>query len=215
MANRTTANRPIEDADLRQESVTQFPPAKPTKLDENGKFIPTPVTGITVTPDTASIVVGDFKTLAGVIAPADADDVTILWSSDDETIATVDGSGRVQGIKAGSATITAKSKLDTSKTDTAAITVTNPPVAVTGVTIAPKTASVEVGATQQLTPTVAPSGATNKAVTYTSSDATVATVNSAGLVTGVKAGSATITVKTTDGNFTDTAAITVTAASGG
>lgn len=213
MANRTTANRPIEDADLRQEEVTQFSPAKPTKLDENGKFIPTPVTGITVTPDTASLLVGEFKTLTGTIAPADADDVTVLWSSDDETIATVDGSGRVQGIKVGSATITAKSKLDPTKTDTAAITVTTPPVAVTGVTVAPKTATLSLAGTktQQLTPTIAPANATNKAVTYTSSDATVASVNSSGLVTGLKEGTATITVKTTDGNKTDTCAVTVTA----
>ncbi|MCA0776974.1 hypothetical protein KUO10_22795, partial [Vibrio vulnificus] len=69
MANRTTANRPVKDADLRQESVTQFPLSKPTKLDENGKFIPTPVTGVTATPKTKSIAVGEFTTLSAAVAP--------------------------------------------------------------------------------------------------------------------------------------------------
>ncbi|QIN98799.1 hypothetical protein ciri_64 [Salmonella phage ciri] len=211
MANRTTANRPVKDADLRQESVTQFPLSKPTKLDENGKFIPTPVTGVTVTPDSKSIAVGEFTTLTAAVAPADADDVTVLWESDTPANATVDGSGRVQGIKVGSATITARSKLDPAKTDTVAITVTAPPVAVTGVTLAPKSPSVVVGSTVQLTATVLPAGATNKAVTYESNDQAKATVSATGLVTGKAAGVVTITVKTADGSFTDTASVTVTA----
>lgn len=87
-------------------------------------------------------------------------------------------------------------------------------VPVTGVTIAPKTASVEVGATVQVTGTVAPANATNKAVSYESSDTTKATVNETGLVTGVAEGTATITVKTADGNKTDTSTITVTVPAG-
>lgn len=86
-------------------------------------------------------------------------------------------------------------------------------VPVTGVTVAPKTASKAVGGTQQLTPTIAPAGATNKGVTYQSSNANVTTVSASGLVTvvaGATAGqTATITVKTDDGGFTDTAVITV------
>lgn len=98
------------------------------------------------------------------------------------------------------------------KVDVPEFTTQAPTVAVTGVTIAPKTASINVGATQQLTPTVAPSNSTNKAVTYTTSDATKATVSASGLVTGVAVGSATITVTTADGNKTDTSVITVTSA---
>lgn len=86
-------------------------------------------------------------------------------------------------------------------------------VPVTGVTVAPKTASKAVGGTQQLTPTIAPTGATNKGVTYQSSNANVATVDASGLVTVVTGATtgqtATITVKTDDGGFTDTAVITV------
>ena len=83
------------------------------------------------------------------------------------------------------------------------------PIAVTGVTIEPKTVSVDVDATTKLNSTVAPSTATNKAVSYKSSDEAVATVSSNGTVTGVAEGDATITVTTQDGNKSDTATVTV------
>jgi len=86
-------------------------------------------------------------------------------------------------------------------------------VPVSGVTVAPKTASKAAGDTQQLTATISPDGARNKGVTYQSSNANVATVDANGLVTVVAnaeaAQTATITVKTDDGGFTDTAVITV------
>ena len=82
-------------------------------------------------------------------------------------------------------------------------------VNVTGVSVAPTTATIKVGKTVALTPTVSPSNATDKSVSWTSSDATVATVNSEGTVTGVAAGSATITCTTTDGGKTATCGVTV------
>lgn len=90
--------------------------------------------------------------------------------------------------------------------------VVDEPVAVTGVTLAPATANVEEGSTVQLTATVAPVNATDTSVTFESDDEAVATVDAVGLVTGVLAGEATITVTTTDGGFTDTSVVTVTAA---
>ena len=83
------------------------------------------------------------------------------------------------------------------------------PVSVTGVTISPKNASVDVDATTKLNSSVAPSTATNKSVSYKSSDEAVATVSSNGTVTGVAEGDATITVTTQDGNKSDTATVTV------
>ncbi|HCN96679.1 MULTISPECIES: Ig-like domain-containing protein [Mixta] len=88
---------------------------------------------------------------------------------------------------------------------------TDETVSATGVTVTPATTSLAVGATRQLTGSVNPSDATDKSGTWTTSDATKATVNSTGLVTGVEAGSATITFKSNDGNFTGTCAVTVTA----
>jgi len=80
---------------------------------------------------------------------------------------------------------------------------------VTGVTVSPKTSEVKAGGTVQLTATITPSDATVTTVTWTSSDNTIATVDSNGKVTGIKEGTVTITVKTTDGGKTDTATVTV------
>ncbi len=83
------------------------------------------------------------------------------------------------------------------------------PVAVTGVTVSPTTAEVTVGHTTQLTATVAPENADNKSVTWSSDAESVATVDANGFVTGVSAGTATITVTTEDGGKTATCTVTV------
>ena len=82
-------------------------------------------------------------------------------------------------------------------------------ISVTSVSVSPTSATINVNGTQQLSATVSPSDATNKSVTWSSSNTSVATVSSSGLVTGVSAGTATITVKTNDGNKTATSTITV------
>ena len=89
------------------------------------------------------------------------------------------------------------------------------PVSVTGVTLEKETTSIEVGASEVLSYNVTPFNATDQSVTWTSSNANVATVSSSGRVEGVAEGNATITVKTNDGNFTDTCTVTVTPASSG
>ena len=92
------------------------------------------------------------------------------------------------------------------------VNVTAAPVSVTGVTI-DETLSVNIGQTKTPSFTVAPAEATNKTVSFTSDNPAVATVNATtGEVTGVKKGTATITVKTADGNFTDTCTVTVSCA---
>lgn len=92
------------------------------------------------------------------------------------------------------------------------LTTEDPNVAVTGVTVSPTSAALEVGETTTLTPTVAPAGATNKNVSWSTSNSSVATVSSAGLVTAVATGTADITVTTEDGSYTATCAVTVNAA---
>lgn len=89
------------------------------------------------------------------------------------------------------------------------VTYTAEDVHVTSVSVSPSTASIDVGSTVQLTETVLPSNATDKSVSWSSSNTSIATVNSSGLVSGISAGSATITVTTTDGNKTSTCAVTV------
>ncbi|MFY0606553.1 MAG: polysaccharide lyase family 7 protein [Cyclobacteriaceae bacterium] len=87
-------------------------------------------------------------------------------------------------------------------------------VDVTGVEI-PATGSIALGGTLQLDPIISPSDATIENVTYTSSDPNIAPVSNKGLVTGIAVGSATVTVKTVDGGFTDAITIHVLAPSTG
>ncbi|SHL32559.1 Ig-like domain-containing protein [Flavobacterium chilense] len=171
------------------------------------------VTGVTVSPTTATLGVGATQQLTPTVAPANATNKTVSYSSNNSGVATVNASGLVTAIASGSATITVTTQ-DGAKTATAAITVNSSNVAVTSVSLSPSSVSLAVGATQQLTATVLPSNATNKSVSYASNNTGVATVNATGLVTAISNGTATITVTTADGNKTSTAAITVSTATG-
>jgi hypothetical protein len=82
-----------------------------------------PVTGVTVTPVTASVAVGGTQQLTAVVAPENATNPTVTWSSSDETIATVDGNGLVTAVAAGAATITAAAGDQTAACE---VTVTEP-----------------------------------------------------------------------------------------
>lgn len=86
----------------------------------------------------------------------------------------------------------------------------NDNVAVTGMAVDPTTLTVAEGATGNIVANVVPVNATNKSVTFTSSDEAIATVNAQGVVTGVAEGSTTITATTVDGGFTATTTVTVT-----
>jgi len=82
-------------------------------------------------------------------------------------------------------------------------------IAVTGLSISSQTITLEEEKTTQLTATVYPTDATNKAVTWSSNNASIASVNDSGLVTAVKAGSAIVTAKTVDGGFTKACKVTI------
>ncbi|MEJ0101600.1 MAG: Ig-like domain-containing protein [Bacteroidota bacterium] len=168
------------------------------------------VTGVTVSPASASIAVNGTQQLTATIAPANATNQNVSWSSNNTAIATVSASGLVTAVAAGTATITATTQ-DGAKTATSAITVTTGTINVTGLTVSPTSASIAVNGTQQLTATIAPANATNQNVSWNSSNTAIATVSASGLVTAVAAGTATITVTTQDGAKTATSAITVTA----
>ena len=167
-----------------------------------------PVTGVSVTPTAGSVTVGQTLTLTASVAPADATNKAVTWSSSSDSIATVSDEGVVTGVAEGDATITVTTE-DGGFTATCNVTVEAATVAVTGVTVSPTSDSITVEETLTLTATVAPENATNQTVTWSSSDDSIATVED-GVVTGVAAGNATITVTTEDGGFTATCDVTVT-----
>ena len=164
-----------------------------------------PVNGVSLNNTSLTMNVGATQTLTATVTPSNATDKTVTWSSSNTSVATVSSSGLVTAKAAGSATITVTTN-DGAKTATCAVTVVVP---VTGVSLNNTTLTLTEGQTQTLTATVNPSNATNKNVTWSSNNTSVATVSSSGVVTAVKAGSATITVKTVDGNKTATCAVTV------
>jgi uncharacterized protein YjdB len=147
----------------------------------------------------------DTKQLTATVSPEEATNQTVTWSSTDEDVATVSDSGLVTAVAVGSATITVTTE-DGAKTAICDVTVSEP---VENVTLDTAKYTLFIAGTKQLTATVSPEDATNKSVTWTSSDETVATVSD-GLVTAVAAGNATITVTTEDGAKTATCEITVT-----
>ena len=170
------------------------------------------VTGVTLDDSSKEVTleVGGTATLKATVAPADASDKAITWSSSDESVATVSSEGVVTAKGAGTAVITVTTK-DGSKTATSKVTVKDKAVSVESVTIDKATLSLVEGSKQKLVATVKPDDATNKKVTWKSSDPKVATVEDDGTVGAVKAGSATITVTTADGSKTATCKVTVTA----
>lgn len=167
------------------------------------------VSGVTLNKTTLTVVVGDGELLEYKVSPAEAEDQTVTWSSSDPTVAKVNDRGMVKGVKTGSAIITITTT-DGGKTATCNVTVVAELIKVTGITLAPTTAKVEIGKTTTLVATVMPANASDKTVIWKTSDATVATVAD-GVVTGVKAGSATITATASNGDEA-TCAVTVDAA---
>ncbi len=159
------------------------------------------VTGVTLNKATLTLIEGASETLTATVAPADATNQKVTWKSSNAAVATVDAAGKVTAVKAGEATITVTTE-DGGKTATCKVTVNAATVAVTGVTLNKATLSLIAGASETL--------ATNKKVTWKSSNAAVATVDANGKVTAVKAGEATITVTTEDGAKTAVCKVTVT-----
>jgi uncharacterized protein YjdB len=172
-----------------------------------------PVATVTITPASVNLQIGQTSQLTATLTDANGNALTgrtVTWSSDNGNVATVSGTGMVTAGSAGTATITATSE---GKTGNASVTVSSTPVA--SVTVSPATASLTVGQTAQLTATTKDANGnilSGRPVTWSTSNGSVATVSSSGLVTAAGAGSATITA-TSEGK-TGTAAVTVTVPTG-
>lgn len=172
-----------------------------------------PATGITA-PDQLNLVLNGQNTasLNAMATPEDATDVVLTYVSSDEKVATVDETGMVTAVGNGEAdiTISLTQTFPTSTGETATAETSSQPVALTATTHVTVTTAVEsisfdktegvltVGNTHQIKATVSPENASDQTLTWTSSDESIATVDSSGNVAAKAAGSATITASVGD-----------------
>ena len=167
------------------------------------------VSSVTLNKTSTEIEVGKNETLVPTVLPEDAANKGVTWKSSSSSIATVTSAGQVFGLKAGTVTITCTSKDNTTVYATCQVTVKTPIVAVTGVKLDTSSTNMYVGSSRNLTATVSPTNATNKNVTWATSNSSIVSVTQSGTVTANAIGTATITVTTEDGGYTATCTITV------
>jgi len=154
-------------------------------------------TAVTLTPASLSLEEGKTAQLTPTVTPADATNKNVEWKSSNSAIASVSAVGLVRAEKAGTATVTATTVMG-GRSKTCAVTVTTAVIAVSGISL--NRTALPLGPNQQekLVVSYAPANATSKSVTWSSSNAAIAAVNSEGTVTAMKTGNATVTA--TSGN---------------
>ena len=143
---------------------------------------------ITLSSESESIFIGETVQLTATVLPENTTDKTVTWTSSDESIATVDENGLVTAVALGECDITA-----TCQGVSATCHITVKPILPQSITLNNESESLHIGETVQLTATVLPENTTDKTVTWTSSDESIATVDENGLVTAVALGKCDIT----------------------
>lgn len=182
--------------------------SKGQKPDDDAGSSNISVTGVTLNKTSLSLTAGDTYTLLCTVRPSNASDKSVTWKSSNTSVASVNSSGKVTAIKEGTAVITVKTN-DGGYTAECEVSVSNQTISVTSVTLNKTSLSLVENETYTLTYTVKPSNATDRSVTWKSSNASVATVTNSGKVTAIKKGNAVITVKTNDGGYTAECDVTV------
>ena len=167
------------------------------------------VTGVTLNKASMNLVEGKSEVLSATVSPDNATNKAISWKSSDAAVASVDATGKVTAVKAGSATITVTTT-DGSKTATCAVTVTAKEVKVTGITVDPSTLEIKEGTTSQLKVVITPADATSKDITWKSTNTEAATVDGSGLVTALKEGKTRIVATVTGSEIEAFCEVTVT-----
>ncbi len=182
-----------------------------TAITEEGEYeatcnviVGTPVTDIELSDTTKTIKAGSTYQLTATVEPEDASANVLVWSSSDESVVTVDNTGKITAVKDGIAYITAETP-DKKVSDTCEIVVSTTP---THVILNSNQNVMNIGDTYTLTANILPETVSIKNVVWSSSDETVATVAD-GVVTAKKAGNAVITATTVAGGLTATCNITV------
>lgn len=168
------------------------------------------VTGITLNKSSMNILIGNTEALTKKISPSNATNQDVTWKSSDPEIATINSDGLITAKKVGTTIITVTT--NNGYKTTCRVTVVDT-IALKEISLNKKTLIIKEKETETLKVNFNPSTATNKKVTWKSSNTSVATVNSSGKVTGIAPGNATITVVSNDGGFVATTKVTVEAIS--
>lgn len=176
---------------------------KTVKLYKTKKTIS--VSNVLLSESLLNLDVGNTKTITYTINPSAAYNKNVSWSSSNNSVATVDN-GVIKAIGEGTATITITTS-DGNKTATCVVNVRTVPV--NRISLNNNSLNLIKGNTSTLIANISPNNATNKNFTWSSSNTSVATVNSSGVVTAISKGTATITATTSDGNKTATCDVTV------
>ena len=192
-------------------SDNQFSDSVTIKVTESGTTVVNPVSLQLIGLENG-VSVGTSSRVAYIISPSNAT-TSLTWSSSDPSIATVNNEGVVKGVKAGTCTIMASTSNNISSS--LQITVSSNVVAVSRITINGDTSiNMQTGWTKLLDYTISPSNATNKNVTFTSSNSSVVFVDSNGIIAALGSGTAVVTITTEDGKKTAAVNVTVTGESG-
>ena len=154
------------------------------------------VTAIALSDETVSLWVGKKKTLTATAAPTTANNTSVNWSSSDNKVATVSSKGVITAKGKGTCTITCTAADGYGTKNICEVTVKQP---VTEIALSETTASLWVGDTKTITVTATPTTAGNISVTWSSSDNSVASVSSEGVITANGEGTCTITCTAADG----------------
>lgn len=167
--------------------------------------VKTPPTKVTLNKTSTTIKIGEKLTLKGTVSPKTASNQILEFSSSNKSVATVTSKGIIKGIKNGTATITVKIK-GTKIKATCKVTVKTP---ATKITLDKTSATIKVGETVTINGTISPKTASDQTLEFSSSNESVATVSSEGVIQGIKVGAASITVKIKNTKLSGTCAVTV------
>ncbi|MBO5578784.1 MAG: Ig-like domain-containing protein [Bacilli bacterium] len=166
------------------------------------------VTSVSLNETTLNMETGDRYTLLATVLPSNASDKSVNWSSNNDSVATVDSKGKITAVSAGQVIITATTT-DGGLTASCTVSITQKIVPVTGIKLNYSELELSVGGSESLVATVLPTNATNKEVIWSSTNEAVVTVDENGLVSAVGTGDAIIVVKTVDGGYQGFCTITV------
>lgn len=168
------------------------------------------VTSVSLDQSSLELAVGETYEFIATVLPENATNKELIWSSSDESVLTVND-GVITAIKEGKATVTVKSK-DGFKSSSCEVTVNKEPsiIHVSSVSLNETTLNLETGDRYTLIAAVLPTDATDKSLSWSSSDDSIVTVTNKGKLTALKAGEATITVTTKDGGLTASCTVNVT-----